>query len=221
MGLITEGVPGGGELEAHRGGDVPGQHFVDLVPLVGPHLHQPPDSLPLALGRIPGRHPAGQSPGIDPDEGQRPYEGVGHDLEGQRAEGSRVAGGTGHLVPGLGVLSVDRGDVQRRGEEVDHCIQQRLDPLVLEGRAAQNREELAGGASLAQRGQQLLRRGLPPVEVGMHDVVVLLGAGLHQMRPGGAGRFQQLPRNVHQVVAAAQLGLVEDQGLHRDQVDDP
>ena len=44
--------PGAGVLEADRRGDVAREHFLDLVPLVGVHLQQPADPLPLVLGAV-------------------------------------------------------------------------------------------------------------------------------------------------------------------------
>ena len=59
--------------------------------------------------------------------------------------------------PALGVLAVHRGDVQRRGQVVHHRVQQRLHALVLEGRAAEDGEDLPGDAALAEA-----QRSAPP-----------------------------------------------------------
>ena len=47
--LVAERVAGGGELQAHHRADVAGVALVNLLALVGAHLHQAADALALAL----------------------------------------------------------------------------------------------------------------------------------------------------------------------------
>ncbi len=82
----AQGVAGGHVLHADQRGDVAGAHFLDLVALVGVHLHHPPDPLLLAFHRVEHRVAGSQHPGIHAGEGQGADEGVGGDLERQRRE---------------------------------------------------------------------------------------------------------------------------------------
>ena len=55
---VGEGVPREGVLEPDRGGDVTGEDLVDLLAVVGVHLEDAPDALPLVLGRVDTYEPA-------------------------------------------------------------------------------------------------------------------------------------------------------------------
>ena len=84
--LVGQGVPRPGVLEADGGGDVAGQHFLDLLPLVGVHLEQPPDPLALVLGAVVHVAARLQHARVHPEEGQPAHVGVGRHLERQRRE---------------------------------------------------------------------------------------------------------------------------------------
>ena len=124
---------------------------------------------------------------IDAGEGQRADERVVHDLERQRRERRvvRRRAGVGRLAVQLEAF--DRRDVERARQIVDDRVEQRLDALVLERRAAQHRHEREVERALAD---QLLQRrdvGLIAFEIGFHDVVVLLDGHLDQLLASGRG----------------------------------
>ena len=50
--LVGQRVPGAGVLEADGRADVAGEHLLDLLALVGVHLQQAADPLPLVLGAV-------------------------------------------------------------------------------------------------------------------------------------------------------------------------
>ena len=52
---VAQRVAGGHVLQADRGGDVAGAHFLDLLALVGVHLQDAADALLLALDRVVDR----------------------------------------------------------------------------------------------------------------------------------------------------------------------
>ena len=74
----------------------------------------------------------GKLTGIDAAECERSNEGVIHDLECQHAERLGVRGGTCCLLFRLGVDALDRRNVQRRRQEVNHSITKRLTDLDFE-----------------------------------------------------------------------------------------
>ena len=72
-----------------------------------------------------------------------------------------------------------RWNVQRRGQVINHCVQQRLHAFVLEGRSAHHREQLQADHALAQRGAQLIGgNGLAFQKLVQH-LIVVLGDRLH------------------------------------------
>jgi hypothetical protein len=147
--LVGQRVPGAGVLEPDGRADVPGEHFLDLVPLVGVHLQQPGDALPLILGAVVDVAPALERARVHPEEGQPAHIGVGGDLEGEGAERLVVAGAA--LDVGLVVereMALDRRDVHRARQVVDHRVEQRLHTLVLERGAAEHRHDGARGGGL-------------------------------------------------------------------------
>jgi hypothetical protein len=90
--LVGQGVAGAGVLEADGRGNVAGEHFLDLVPLVGVHLQQPADPLPLVLGAVVDVAPALERAGVHPEEGEPADIRVGRHLERERREGLAVRG---------------------------------------------------------------------------------------------------------------------------------
>jgi hypothetical protein len=78
---------------------------------------------------------------IDAAEGQRADERVVHDLERENRQGLVVRGATHDRLFGLEVDARGRRNVHRRRQIVDDGVEQGLDALVLEGRAAQDRIE--------------------------------------------------------------------------------
>ena len=90
-----------------------------------------------------------------PDPGQGLTSGVGFDLGGVRP---------GHYL--------DRGPVERGGTDLADKAGQAIQGYLLGGRAAHDREHLAGGDSVGQRFLQLLNRRDLTLEVALHEVVV-------------------------------------------------
>jgi len=54
-------------------------------------------------------------------------------LNAERCKGLVVGGVTDDLFVGARVHALDRGNVERRRQVVDDCVEQWLDTLVLEG----------------------------------------------------------------------------------------
>ena len=129
---------------------------------VGVHLQDAADALALALDRVHHVGAALDHARIDPDEGQRADERVGHDLEGERRRtarrrrsGARRPRREPGLTPWIG------GTSSRRRQVVDDRVEQRLHALVLERRAAQHRHQLAGERALADAALERRRRPAP------------------------------------------------------------
>src|SRR4029077_2349917 len=108
----------------------------DLFTLVRVHLQQAADPLGALLGRVVDAAARRQDARIHAEERQLTDERVGHDLERQRRERRLV--GRRPLDDRLFLLgrveAGNRGYVERRRQEVDDRVEQRLDTLVLERR---------------------------------------------------------------------------------------
>ena len=154
---VADGVARGHVLEAHRGGDVARPDLLDLLALVRVHLEEAADALALAPGGVEHGVARLHGPGVDADEGELADEGVGHDLEDERAEGRVVVGRPLEQLPRLRVVGHGGRDVERRGQVVHHGVEQRLDALVLEGGAADHREEPHAAGREADGGLDLRR----------------------------------------------------------------
>src|SRR3989442_1114160 len=98
--LVAQGVAGLRVLEPDSRGDVAGAHFVDLLALVGVHLQQPPDALPLVLRAVIDVRTRREDARIDPEERQLPDVRIGHDLERERGE-RLLVGGLAERVRGV------------------------------------------------------------------------------------------------------------------------
>jgi hypothetical protein len=128
-------------LEAHCSGDVAGADFLDVGALAGMHLQQAADALALALGGQVDLVAGLQHAGIHAEEGEVAHERVVQDLERQRRERRLVRRlARGRLAAVIDALGV--GQFHRRRHEVDHGVEQGLDPLVLERGAAHAQYDL-------------------------------------------------------------------------------
>lgn len=105
---IAQRLAGGDVLQAHHGGDVAGQHFLDLFAVVRMHLQQTTDTLFLALDGVVDGIARLQHARIHAHEGQLTHERIAHQLERQRGE---LLGIVGAALDGIAivVLAVDRG----------------------------------------------------------------------------------------------------------------
>ena len=108
------------------------------------------------------------------------------------------------------------------GRIVDDAVEQRLHALVLEGRAAEHREELDVDRALAdQRGGCVsLIRHLAVRGRLRCAVVVHFDGGLDQLLAVFDGRSLEVGRDLDDVPLGAQLFVAPDQRIHLDQVDD-
>ena len=146
---------------------------------------------------------------INPDERQTAYERVRSDLESQTAE--RIA--LGRLARGFLArtgIGADHGvDVDRRGQESHHIIEQQLHALVLEGRTAEHRHDRHRDGRFADRGDQLVgsdRIGI--LEELLHQRIVGRRDFLDQLR----APFGRLGLHVFRNFA---VGVVDQLGLLR------
>ena len=116
----------------------------------------------------------GELAGVDAEVGQLADVGVGHHLEGEGGEGGVVVGGAlGLGRPAVlallgGLEPLDGGHLERRGEQLDDRVEQRLDALVLEGGAAEDRRDLDVEGGPVQGLDDPLVRDLLVVQVGLH-----------------------------------------------------
>ena len=88
---VAQRVAGRRLLEPDRRDDVPGAHDVEVLAVVRVHLEEPAQPLLAVLGRVRDRAALLERPRVDAEVGELADVGVGHDLEGERAERLVVA----------------------------------------------------------------------------------------------------------------------------------
>src|SRR5881398_2491060 len=179
---VAQRVTGLRVLEPDRGRDVPRADLLDLLALVGVHLQQPADALLLVLGAVVDVGAGREHTRIDPEERQLPHVGVGHDLEGEGRERllvRRLARRVRRVV--VRQVPLNGRDVERRRQVVHHGVEQRLDALVLEGRAGEHRHDLPRDRRLAQHSADFVFRELVLFQILVEDRVVLLDDRFEQV----------------------------------------
>ena len=142
------------------------------------HFQQASDTLALAGADVQHAVAALELAGIDANECQLADERVGHDLEGQGGKGLLVVGLAGLFFVSVGIRSHDVRNVKRRGQKINHGIEQRLHAFVLERGAADDREYLQRNGALAQRGFQLVGGNAFAFQEFVQDGVVVFRDGL-------------------------------------------
>src|SRR5882757_2303419 len=220
--LLYRGQGGTGEhvLEADAGGDVAGAHFLQLGPLIGVHLQHAADALGLAVARVVDEVAGVEHAGVDAHEGQGADVLVGHDLEAQRGEGLVVGGPAQHdgfVI--VDVVGLDRRHVDRRRQIFDDGVEHRLHALVLEGRAAQHREDFQGQGALAQAALDLFLGQRLAFEVLVHQLVAGLGGGFDHLLAPFIGGVDQLGGDLGVLEGNALVLIAPQDRLHLDQVD--
>ena len=141
--VVADRVAGRDRLQSDRGADIAREDFLNLFTLVGVHLYQAADALVAALGDVVDRIARVQVARIDTDEDELPHVGVGHDLEDQRRERRLVVGPA--LDDHFRIVhrsALHRRNIHGRRQIIHHRVEQVLHALVLERRAADDREDL-------------------------------------------------------------------------------
>ena len=216
---IAERVARRGFLQARDRDDVAGKGFLDVFAGVRMHLQHAADALALFLDGVHQGNAGFQLAGINAAEGQRADERVVHNLEGEQRKRLVVRREALDLFFGLRVDTADGRNVNRSRQEIHHAVEQRLNALVLESRATENREELNGAGTLAdQLTQRVIVRHFA-FEIGFHRGFVVFDGGLNQLLAIFLGLGLQFSRNVEDVPLGAEVLRLPDQSLHLDQVD--
>ena len=103
------------------------------------HAQDAADALALSARRVHHHRAALELPGVDAEERQVAVRVV-DDLEGVAGEGLAVVGPAHFRLVVVRVDAFDRRNVHGGGEVVDDRVEQELNALVLEGRAAEGPE---------------------------------------------------------------------------------
>ena len=160
--------------------------------------------------------------GVDADEGKLTDERVGHDLESQGRKRRLVVGGAFNFFPRVRVNALNRRNIERRRQIVDHGVEHGLHALVLEGGAADHREDLHLQRRAAQRSLQFGFANGFAFDVLVHQLVliVVFDDGFDQDLMVGGGFLLQLFRNLLDLILGAQALVIPDDRLHGHQIDD-
>ena len=218
VGRVAQRVAGRGLLEARDGDDVAGARFLDVLTRVRVHQEHTADLFLLVLHRVQVAA-LGQRARIDAGEGERADERIVHDLEGQCRERRIVFRRT--RVRGLAVElhALHVGNVERRRQIVDHRVEQRLNALVLERRAAKDRNERHLERALADQLLEVGDRRLVALEIRFHQRIVLLDGHLDQVAAILRSLFLQIVGDVAIFELRAQALVEPDDRAVLDQVD--
>ncbi len=137
---ITQGLARRGGLEPDDADDASGRRDFNALALVGVHHQDARNTLLFAARRVVDFPARRQLAAVDPGERHLAALHQGH-LEDQRGQRCAVLGRALDGLPGFGMHTGDRRDVQRAGKIVHDGIQQGLDALVFERAAAEHRHE--------------------------------------------------------------------------------
>ena len=153
------------------------------------HQQHTPHPFALFLDRVHDALAAFDDAGIDADEGQGTDKGIVHDLEGQRRERFIVGTAPFDGLVAVGLGSLDGGNVDGRGKVIDDGIQQRLHTLVLESRAQEHGDEVAGNGAGTQTFPKGFLVGFGAFQIGFEGRVVLFEGRFDHLFPVQSGFF--------------------------------
>src|SRR5699024_2219454 len=204
-------------FQTHDGSNIACVDFLDLVAAVGVHLQNATNAFALALGRVVHGVARTEHTGINPHKRELTDVGVGHQLEGQ---GGKLAGVIGFARDGLFVVinTLNSGNVDGRGQVIDHGIQHALNALVLEGRAAQDGLDLASDGTNANAFVDFCLGELALFEVFVHQLFVGFGSRFNQLLAPFFSLVGQVGRDVDVFELHAVTGFVPDDAFHLDEI---
>ena len=142
-------------------------------------------------------------------------------LKASAANGSSSEGFREVSDPSPRIDPHDGRNVHGGREVVDHRVEQRLDALVPEGGAADDRGELQADRRGPDGRRQLRRVDLPAQQVLFQQLVVDVGDRLEQLLPRRGDPVGHVGGNRLLVELRPQGVLFPDDGAHLHQVDDP
>ena len=177
--LIAKGITGGGVLHTDGSGDITGINDVEVASVVRVHHEDTANALLLILGRVVNCASLCERTGVHAEEAELTDVGIGHDLERECREGLVIACLSLILLLGLGDHTLDRGDVERRGHEVDDSVKELLNALVLVGRTAADRNDQVGDGGGTKCDLELVDRDLITIAVLLKECLVGLGDRLN------------------------------------------
>ncbi len=158
--------------------------------------------------------------GIDAAERDRADERIVHDLEAEHGERLVIERLADDLLAGVHVDALDALAIGGRRQIGDDGVEQRLHALVLEGRAAENRNERDVPDRLADQPLQGLEARLLAVEKRGQHFVVEFDGGFNQLLAIFLGLVEQLGRDLFVVIFGAEALVFPDDRLHAQQIDD-
>ena len=122
------------------------------------------------------------------------------------------------VLTGLGVHTLDGGDIQRGGHVRHNGVEQLLYTLVLIGGAAGHGNHAHTDGALAQGTLDHLFGDLFALEIAHHDLLVLFGHGVHELFTVLVGEIHHIGGDLLFAHVLAEI-IIEDKGLHLDEVD--
>jgi len=181
-------------------------------------LVDPSDLLLLRPGGVEHLLSGANLAGVDPGEGLLPHEGIVDDLE---REGRQVClGGRDAdqaLVRVVRIRPDDAPLVGRRRQIVDDRVEQELDPYIPVRRGAEHGRQQGVQNTVPRRPAYFLFTGFFLGHVLLEQVLVKLGELLDKVGMSLSGPRDQFLRDL----GLDPPELLEGEGLHRHQVDDP
>ncbi len=116
-------------------------------------------------------------------------------------------------------MALDRRDIGRCRQEIDHRIEQGLHAAVLECAAAQHRHNFTGNRALAQRGLDFGLGQRHTIQVFLQQFFAGFRRGFDHAAVPFLGHLLQRGRNLNVFELDALRGIVPHDRLHLDQVD--
>ncbi len=213
-------VAGRRRLQADARSDLAGHDLLPLLAVVRVHLEDASDALGAARDRVEHAVAGLERAGVDAEVRQLPDVRVRHDLECERRERRLRVGGPLLVAAALRVGALHRRHVERARQVLDDGVKQKLDALVLEGGAEQDRRDLVGERAGADGAADHLGRHRRLVlDVGREHLVVEVRDRVDQLVVILLRLLEELRRDLDGLELLAEIVLVEH-GLHLDEVDD-
>ena len=187
--------------------------------MVGVHLEDTADALFLAGTRVIDIRTCLQLAAIHTEIAETTHIRVSGNLECQCAQRVIITRLAADRLVCTRIHAIHLGSIQRTRQVCAYGVKHRLHTFVLEGRTADNREDMHLDSTLSDSSANLfLRDGGRVGEILLHQCIVELSAGVQHLVAPFLSLFEQVGRNLFLHILSTHRLVVPQDSLHLHQV---
>ena len=216
---IAECITGSCILKTYASSDIAGVASLDILSVVGVHLKDTTHSFRVVLSCIEHSSTCVNSTRINSEVAELTNEGVSCNLECKCSERFSIGCDSLGLLTCIGVNTLDRRNIERRGHIINNSVKKLLNALVLIRSTAGYGNKLVSDAAFTDALLDLVCGKLFTLKVLFHDCVVHFSSSLDELLTVFVSHVNHVSGNILYSDILAKV-IVIHVCLHFNQVND-